>query len=253
VQRYIFESKMPNTFFKKLTLFIFFVALVPNASFASTDQESLQSADSLFLAKRYTESMQIYEQLYFEKDIASPAMLLKMAYIKEGLEEYADALYFLEKYYLLSPKREVLIKIEELATKQNLRGFENTDSQYFKRLFAEYHFHIGLVFFSTCFLFLALINYRKRKEKFIPKPLVFSSLVFLILSFLFMNGFGIKDSAIIMEEGALLMKGPSSGADLIEKTNRGHKLVIIGKTDVWYRAMWKDEVVYIRENQIRKI
>ena len=42
-------------------------------------------------------------------------MLLKMAYIQEGLNHVGQALYYLNLYYLASKDKSVLGKMEELA------------------------------------------------------------------------------------------------------------------------------------------
>ena len=45
-------------------------------------------------------------------------MLLKMAYIQEGLEQYPEALYYLNLYYNQNPSKKVLAKMETLAEAQ---------------------------------------------------------------------------------------------------------------------------------------
>jgi uncharacterized protein YgiM (DUF1202 family) len=58
---------------------------------------------------------------------------------------------------------------------------------------------------------------------------------------------------IIMSPGAYLMQAPSSGADLVEVVNKGHRVRIIGKEDVWVKINWNGNIVYVRENNIRPV
>ena len=52
----------------------------------------LNTADSLFSQQKYTEALNLYEEIY-TSGRASSAMLLKMAFIQDGLNNYADALF----------------------------------------------------------------------------------------------------------------------------------------------------------------
>jgi hypothetical protein len=52
-------------------------------------------------------------------------MLLKMAFVKEGLGDYSNALYYLNLYYLKTYDKKVLKKMENLAERYHkLEGYE---------------------------------------------------------------------------------------------------------------------------------
>jgi uncharacterized protein YgiM (DUF1202 family) len=82
----------------------------------AAETRELVKADSLFEQKKYTESFDLYEQILDEEQLASPKMLLKMAFIKEGLGDYSRALYFLNVYY----QKVILI---------NVLNYSNVNSQ----------------------------------------------------------------------------------------------------------------------------
>ena len=60
------------------------ILLFPAYSYAQRAEDEILQADSLFRAKQYTQSLSIYQSL-LNKNSYSNAMLLKMAYIQEGL------------------------------------------------------------------------------------------------------------------------------------------------------------------------
>ncbi len=62
-------------------------------------------------------------------------MLLKMAYVHEGLNHTGQALYCLNLYYLATKDQRALDKMEALATKFGLEGYKNSD---FDRALAAY-------------------------------------------------------------------------------------------------------------------
>src|SRR5690349_5794198 len=104
-----------------------------STSFQSRAQTSgfrLQTADSLFTAKRYTQSLEHYEEILRQRQY-TPAMLLKMAYIQEGLNNMGSAMYYLNLYYIATNDKSVLEKMDEMATKFGLQGYETTDSDRF--------------------------------------------------------------------------------------------------------------------------
>src|SRR3989337_2464064 len=98
------------------------------STFQSSAQISgyrLKTADSLFQAKRYTQSLEHYEEILRQKQY-SPAMLLKMAYVYEGLNQIGSAMYYLNLYYIATSDKSVLDKMDELATKYDLEGYQAT-------------------------------------------------------------------------------------------------------------------------------
>src|ERR1041385_2293304 len=74
-----------------------FLAIYSN-SFSQVFEYRLKMADSLYLKKQYTQSLELYREI-FDQHSYSPAMLLKMAYIEEGLGQNPMALYYINLYY----------------------------------------------------------------------------------------------------------------------------------------------------------
>ena len=87
-------------------------------------------ADSLFKVKQYTQSLKIYEEVLASRQY-SPSMLLKMAYIHEGLGNVSQGLYYLNLYYQATGDHQTLLKMQELAVKNRLEGYENPESDQF--------------------------------------------------------------------------------------------------------------------------
>lgn len=212
----------------------------------------LFQADSLFQNMKYTESYILYKKI-FDHDKISPGMLLKMAFIQEGLGNYGSALYYLNLYYLQTSNKQVLTKMESLASKYQLVGYEYSDSDYFLSYYNKYQVHITFTVLILVLLFFGLIYYQIRKSN--KKP-VMAGVFFVILlgGLYFQVNYGNNYSkGIVLYENSYLMNAPSSGADLIEIINQGHRVKILGKEDIWIRIYWNGSPAYIRENNIRTI
>jgi uncharacterized protein YgiM (DUF1202 family) len=189
-----------------------------------------------------------YQAILSQKEY-SPAMLLKMAYIEEGLNRVGQALYYLNLYYLATNDKMVLTKMEELASRNRLDGYENSDADIALALYYDYRQQITLGLTALAIFLLSLIYYRRRKGQ---RPVATSVLLFtlLILLAVHLNLGEQNDTGIVGEPNTYLMDGPSAGATVIAVIDEGHRVEIVGKTDVWYEILWNGNHAYIKENSL---
>ncbi|WKN32570.1 hypothetical protein PZB74_04330 [Porifericola rhodea] len=246
--------KIQQQYRKKIIVFTFFsLALLVGAkeNYAQKAQNSLKSADSLFANKQYTESYKIYEHIYKNEKKASPAMLLRMAFIQEGLGEYSQALYFLSEYYLLTSDDTVVEKISKLSAEHNLRGYEFTDTELIQSFFKknQYVFIYSLLFIALVGLSYFLFFRKNQLEK--PYGLGVAYVLILSLLFYLVNFPLTNDHAIITENNTFIMSGPSAGADVLNVSNKGHRVKIAGQEDIWTKVEWNGEIAFIREDNLR--
>jgi hypothetical protein len=208
----------------------------------------LQQADSLYIEKKYTQSLEHYRTILGQNQY-TPAMLLKMAYIEEGLNHVGPALYYLNLYYVASNDKTVLTKMEELATRYNLEGYENSDADQALTVYHDYHFHITLAL-SVIVIFLVALAFSIRKKG--SRPLATGVLTAIVLLLLFVHvNMGEKISlGIVGLSNTFLMEGPSPGAPLVAIVNEGHRVEIIGKKDVWVEVLWDGERAYVKEGNL---
>ncbi|MBL6447268.1 hypothetical protein JMN32_13175 [Fulvivirga sp. 29W222] len=213
----------------------------------------LAQADSLFQIKKYTESFDIYQRLLEKEHQASPAMLLKMAFIKEGLGDYTNALYYINLYYLRTADKKALDKMEELAKAKNLEGYSLSDFDFFKSTFFKFYNAIVITLFILALLFMGIMIYRKKKHN--QKPVVSGIFTIIMLALLFYTlNFG-KDyqKVIITQSNTYIMDGPSAGAEVIAIVGKGHRLPVKGQKDIWTQTEWNGQTVFIKENKLKKI
>lgn len=236
-----------------LKKFISFLLLfISTASFAAPS-DILQQADSLFNEKKFVQAFDKYEQLLLNENMASPAMLLRMAYIKEGLGQVDEALYYLNMYYLSTTDRRVLEKMEALAEDNDLKGYDAGDFEYFISYYYKYYQEISWVLVAFTFLAFSLIIYRKRRG--ISRPLAPGIFFILMIGLLYYQvNFGkTYNKGIINFENSYLMSGPSAGAKVVDIVTPGHRVSVLGHTDVWTKIDWEGETAYIKQKNIRQV
>jgi len=206
-------------------------------------------ADSLFRRKQYTQSLELYDEL-FQHQFYTSSMLLKLAFIQEGLGHVGQSIYYLNLYFLATHDPQALIKIEEVAARNKLEGYSDSDAARLWTVMKENHFRILGSLLSICVFLFALAYYQKVKLN--RKPIVTEVVLLFFLALLFIQSYLLQTKAqgIIASASTYLMSGPSAGSSVIAIVGEGHRLEVLGKKDVWVRVKWLDSEVYVKEDAL---
>lgn len=212
----------------------------------------LKMADSLYAKKQYTQSLELYHGI-FAQHTYSPAMLLRMAYIEEGLGQNSKALYYLSLYYETTHDQHALAKMEDTALKYNLSGYDVNKTDHTLALIAENKPAIITALSAICLVLLSLMIYTLRRKKIRP----YISFSFFILTVIVLVVFTNRNfspiNGIIQNAPAYLMSGPSPGARVIGVIAEGNRLPIHGRHDVWVKVKWRDSYAYLKQNQVLEV
>lgn len=230
-------------------IFLGFV-MISHISMGQGFTENLTAADSLFKARKYTESLRIYEDIYRTEQIASPAMLLQMAYSEEGRQNLGRSLLYLHDYYRLTEDKMALEKMEDLAKVNGLEGYETSELERIILFIDDHQWGIFGLLLALALLLVAMM-YRKKQKHGERSISLLGSFIFVLLLLGYLINFNNqKNLGLVMENQAYLMSGPSAASDLIETIGEGHKVKIIGKKDIWYEIEWQGRRAYLRENKL---
>ena len=231
----------------------FFICLIAfSYSSRANNTSVLQRADSLFEAKRYTESLHLYEELY-ANGLSSKSMLLKMAFIHEGLENKSEALFFLNRYFFESKDKLALQKIDEIANKYSLSGYDSPESDilygwYLRNFdFVQYLLAIFMMLVITYAIFLKL-------KKQLNRSLFLIMMLFTSLLLILHTQVGSRwKKGIAMHEATVLMKGPSAASGVSRVVPSGTRFNIINKKDNWLVVKVDNGKAYVRESALKTI
>ena len=231
----------------RLFLGIFFSCLL---SVLWAQNGDLEKGDSLFAQQKYTEAFDEYERVYSNGQ-ASSAMLLKMAFIQDGLGNYPDALFFLNKYYQRSADRMAIGKIEEIAESNDLEGYRYDDIDYFLALINKYQTHLTFLLASVMVLLLAYIFKKSAGE---DRPIAAAIIqLFVIVCLFAVINFKTSSVGIVTSDNVLLRSGPSAGAEPIDMLDKGHKVKILSQNEIWTQILWDGKEVYVRNGKLKVI
>ncbi len=239
---------MQKRFPKYLTILLLLMGT--SNAFGQNLYQDLKKADSIYAKKKYAEAYDAYFQI-FKQGKYTPQMLLKMAYVKEGLDEIPEALYYLNVYYVNFPARNILKKMESLAESKGIEGYAYNDLNYFLYLYYLYKTEIFTTSVGILFLFFLAIVTNRVLFKRIP---VTSPYLFLFLTafvYLFVN---YSDKAfyrgIVMNEKAVVMNEPSAGANVVGVLPKGTRTHIWGDDDIWYKIRLNGHMAYVRKSNM---
>lgn len=240
--------KMPNLqkiFITKLA--IFFLAFVQSYN-CQADIQDLQKADSLFKSKNYQEALVIYEEILLEDQAYSPAMLLKMAFISEGMGDYPKTTLYLSKYYDHNPTSQIPNKIKELTNQSTLTGYNISEREQFLRILTDHSQEITSAIAVLLMLSLIILVLKGFRTGF------FISSSFLILLLFISNNFlNEPNTGIVTGNPSLIMTKPSAGGNLIRKVGPGHRVIIKSPIDIWYKIEWEDQEAFVKKDHISRI
>ena len=229
----------------KTRILIFFLLFV-TTNILANEKYLLNEGDSLFKLRKYVDAKKIYENLYYEKNYFSDAMLLKLSFIEEGMGNYEKALIYLSKHYYQTHNKETSTKIKSIAKKNELIGFEQND---LSLILNAYNKNIYLIHsILVIILVLYLIIGEKKDTSYHIRFMIISVLVLAIMNFNLTKKQGIVD-----QDNTYIMNGPSSGSDVYSIIKKGNKLKISKEYSIWYEVIFENKKKYIRKKNISLI
>jgi hypothetical protein len=241
---------MPNPksiFLTKLSLFFL---LLLQSIHCQANVPQLLVADSLFAQRSYKEALEIY-QLNYQLGIYSPSMLLKMAFITEGIGDKENATLYLSKYYDLSPNPQTITKIKSLTGQSELVGYEVSDAMRFVLFLVE--FKEIIVGGLTLTLVISLIFLWSKGDKLTEARFYWPSA--LLISFIFVTNNFLKsqNAALVTKSPTLIVSKPSAGGEKVDMVEPGHRVKILASKDIWYEVEWKEKIAYIRKDNVTRL
>ncbi|MEY5047761.1 MAG: hypothetical protein RLZZ175_1120 [Bacteroidota bacterium] len=217
--------------------------------FADNGYSKLDKADSLFTKQKYTKALNIYEDIFQNYQQFTPRMLVKMSFIHESMGNYSRALYLLNLYNDVSPNRKVLEKLEQLASQNNLSGYDFTDFEYFLLMYYKYYDQIIIVLLLLgAIATIYVLAKRKIKSNIIRIRAV--AVILYLFGVFYLIQYHPFQKGIVNKSNSLLMSSPSAASTVLSVLNEGNRLQILDKKDIWYKVSWQNQNAYIREGSL---
>ncbi|GAA4012769.1 hypothetical protein GCM10022408_26940 [Hymenobacter fastidiosus] len=206
----------------------------------------MRQGDSLFTRGAYEASYPFYRQALRQGEQVSGRLLLRMAFVQEGLGHYPAALYYLGLAHTRQPRQATWRKITELAQNHRLTGYSSSWRQGLIITFRR-HYYQGLQLLligAVVGAMLLVVRRRLGRQWALPYS------VYLGLVGSYLNLLQPGQAGMVARSHAPLMAGPSAGAAWLTTATAGDRLVVRGRQDIWYRVQWRGRVAYIRRHDL---
>lgn len=241
---------MQAYYLKKIIFFFILNITFLQLANSQSNVGSLKLADSLYKVDNFSAAEPIYEQNLQNLKNPSEVLFLKLASIKEKKGDFLKSMYYLNKAYEISPSEKILAKLSEMASINELKGYELSDFNFLILFYKQYSgFLVALLMILGIYIFLILFI-KKYKNSYTP----FNQKVFLIL---YLLGVGLLlnlpdkyHQGIINHDGVFLRTEPSSAAPIEVSLDKGNRLNVLGGNDIWRRVIWDDKFLYLKESDI---
>lgn len=228
---------------------LFFLAWLPFTQLATAQKVSpeLLRADSAFDAGAYQQAYRHYRGLVRQEAVASPRLLLRMAYVQEGLGHYPAALYYLSMALARQPRLATWRKMADLARTQRLTGYPETWRQDLQLTFRRYYYLglqgllIGAVVGGTLLIV---------RRQHVGRGWWVTYGAYVLITGVYLNLLGTERAALVVRPRAALMAGPSAGATWLTTTTAGDRFIVQGQQDTWYQVQWQGQEAYIRTQDL---
>ena len=211
---------------------------------------SIQQADSLFAAGQQTEAALLYELAIADGQPATDAMLLKLAYVTEQERDIPRLLYYLQVYFDRHPTETVLQKMNAVARANNLTGYETDDLNYFLLSYKQYGFYVQLLLLALGLYIVGVAFLKSLRREPIPQRHKIVTLLFVLALVIFVNLPEGYQSGVTNQERVFLRDQPSAAAPVVAVMGRGHKVNILGSTDIYLRVYWKNHLYFVRKDNV---
>lgn len=234
-----------------LTKFIIFFITFLQSFNCQANINKLNKADSLFINQNYQEAFVIYEDLLQNEESYSPAMLLKMAFIAEGLGDYSQASFYLAKYYDENPNQRVISKIKTLTEQSTLFGYELNDRDRFLRILTNLQTEITSTLTVLLIISLILLYYFNKGT--IKTKYYLPSIFLMVMIFVVNNFLDAQKTGIITSSPTLIMDKPTAGGKLVKIVDPGHRVIIKSSKDIWFEVKWENKTAFVKKENITRL
>lgn len=234
----------------RLKIILFIGLLLTGINTKGWAQEVIKRADSLFAVGAYANAGALYQASMANGQVATDGMLLKLAYISEKNNDVPRLLYYLQVYFDRHPKEAILQKMNDIARVNGLNGYETDDLNYFYLFYKQYGIYLFLVLLVLGAYVFGVLLMKTYKREEIPARHKWVVLLYLFVLLLFVNLPEGYQSGIISRNRVFLRPEPSSAAPVAEVIGRGHKVNILGGTDIWLRVFWNDRLYFVRKDDV---
>jgi tetratricopeptide (TPR) repeat protein len=235
---------------KKIIFFFVFAGFLSQPVEAQFPSSEYRRGDSLFAAGRFEEARRAYERGLLLTPRPAPPVYLKLAYLAEQRQDLLRAQYYLNLYFERRPDEATLTRLSNVARAQGWEGYERNDFNFLLLVYKQYAgYLLATLLLLALYIFGVLLIKRRKREYIQTRHLTIFVLYLLGIGILVNAPAGYRQG-IVNRAAVVLRSEASHGAPIAYQIDEGHRLNILGSTDIWLRVLWNNELVYVKQSDV---
>jgi len=234
---------------KIIFLLLFFFSIAQPAN-SQIDINSPKKADSLFRNNHLLEAEKIYLKNLPKKELNTFETEKKLAYIAKEKNDWLMELYYLSSMQAKQTQLSTSFRLEEIAKKRNLSGYEVGIIERLRWFYFEY--------FPYMFLFLCLpavyvayaLLIKKVQKESIPGYQVFYFFLYVLLLSVVTNFPNFYFQGLTASNKTYMRNFASSSAPVVTIMSKGTRVNYIYLTKDWIPCYFEGKVGYIKSEDL---
>lgn len=229
-------------------LLFFFIATQPANS--QTDRKSIEQADILFKNNHLLEAEKLYLKNLQEKQINTFETQKKLAYIAKEKNDWLMELYYLSSMQAHQTQLPTSARLEEIAKKRNLSGYELGFMERIKWIYFEFFPYIlSFLLIPATYVAYALIIKKVQKEG-IPGYQLFYFGLYIFMLFAFANIPNFYFQGLTASKKTYMRNFASSSAPVIKTMEKGTRINFIYSSKDWIPCYFDGKLGYIKSGDL---
>lgn len=234
---------------KIIFLLLFFLSIAQPAN-SQTDIKDPNHADSLFRNNHLLEAEKIYLQNLSKKELNSFETEKKLAFIAKEKNDWLMELYYLSSMQAQQTKLSTSFRLEEIAKKRNLSGYEVGVIERIRWFYFEY--------FPYLFLFLCLpaiyvayaLVIKKVQKELIPTYQIFYFFLYVFFLAALTNFPNFYFQGLTASNKTYMRNFASSSAPVVNIMSKGTRVNYIILTKDWIPCYFEGKIGYIKSEDL---
>lgn len=234
---------------KFIFLLCFLLGSIQQAN-SQRDIKSLAMADKLFINNHLLQAEKIYQINRSTSGKNSFEIDRKLAYIAKEKNDWLMELYYLSSMQSKQSKLETAKRLEEIARKKNLVGYELGIIERLKWIYFEFFpYLIGFLLLPACYVAYALIIKKVQNEK-IPAYQIISYVIYLLFILCLTNFPSLYEQGLTSSTKTYMRNFASSSAPVIKIMEKGTRVNYIYMTNDWIPCYFEGKLGYIKSKDL---
>lgn len=238
---------------KKIIFYLFFFLGISQLAQSQTSTQLRNEAKKYYKAQNIGKSIAKYEKIWENDGYLHLKEFQRLSYLKSKTGDYTENLYILSLILKKSPSISILNEIKRIAQESNIEGYDFNQFEILMLTFSAFRLPVlCIILVLLCFIF-SVIVYKSFTKNHVKIQLKVFFCFFLLLTIILIKISQFNNVLIVKIDNCILRNQPSASGRAITELPKGTRLKKVSSDDIWIKIDWKNQDLYIKQDQVWKL